>query len=391
MTGTLLRERVRGRHAPVTYIELFFDLVFVFAITRISHHLLEHLNWAGAAQAGALLLAVWLAWNYTAWITNWLDPEHPAVRIAIFAMMGAGLVMSTSIPDAFQGRGAAFVGGFLALQLGRTLFILFATRRDPSLRRNFVRVLVWTIVSGVFWVAGAALHGSERLALWAFALGLDYLAPAIGFWVPGLSRTATGEWTIEGGHMAERCGLFIMICLGESILVTGATFGAQPWTAAVCAAFAVALLGSVATWWIYYSVHAGAAMDAISRAEDPGRMGVRAYTYGHILLVAGVVVGAAGDELVLAHPHEQASLATALLVVAGPALFLLGALVFKHSVFGVWAPPRVVGLVLLLSLLPAAQSVSTLSLAALAVGVLGLVAIWETLLSPAPVRDARPG
>lgn len=189
--------------------------------------------------------------------------------------------------------------------------------------------------------------------------------------------------------MAERCGLFIIICLGESVLVTGATFAHLAWTWEVLAAFAAALVGSIAMWWIYFSAHADLARDQIAASDDPGRMARLAYTYAHIPIVAGIIVAAAGDELVLAHPSGHVAPATAWVVVGGPAVFLAGCLWFKHSVFGVLATPRAAGLALLGAVGLTSSWLSPLSLAAAVSAVLGVVGAWETWIrmrqgAPAP-------
>jgi low temperature requirement protein LtrA len=380
MPGSLLRERVHGRHAPVTHLELFFDLVFVFAITQVSHYLLAHLTLVGGLQAALLLMSVWWAWIYTAWITNWLDPENTFVRSMVFVLMAVGLVMSTSLADAFEGRALPFAAAYVTVQLGRTLFMAWAIRKNASLERNFQRVAIWFAVTAVLWISGAMVEGQLRLALWAVALGLEYASPATGFWVPGMGRTATSEWTVEGSHLAERCSLFVIICLGESILITGATFAGLAWTAPVMAAFACALVASIAMWWIYFSAHADAASEAIAASDDPGRIARLAYTYMHIPLVAGIVLSAAGDELVLAHPDGHVTAITATVLIGGPALFLAGALLFKFSIFRIVAPSRAGGLVLLIALIPAAQFTTPLGLTALTSGVLVAVCVWEAIL-----------
>jgi len=387
MPGSLLRRRVQGHHAQVTHLELFFDLVFVFAITQISHGLLRQLTPAGALQAAFLLMAVWWAWIYTAWVTNWLDPERPVVRSMIFALMAIGLVMSTSLGDAFDKRAAPFAAAYVAMQFGRTLFMVWAVRGDPSLERNFQRLAVWFGVTGILWMSGALAGGELRFALWAVALGLEYISPAAGFWVPGMGRTATGEWTVEGSHLAERCGLFVIICLGESILITGATFAGLAWTAPVVAGFACALAATIAMWWIYFSAHADAASEAISASADPGRIARLAYTYIHILVVAGIVLCAAGDDLVLAHLDGGMTGSIAAVLIGGPFLFLVGALLFKFSIFGVILPSRAGGLIMLLALVPMAQFTTPLGLSALTSAVLVAVCVWETALR---LRGALP-
>ncbi len=389
MTGQMLRERGPGEHARVTNVELFFDLVFVFAVTQLSHSLLAHLTPEGALHAILLMLAVWWAWVYTAWVTNWLDPDHPAVRGMLFVLMGLGLVLSTSTPEAFDERALPFALAYVTFQVGRSFFMLWAGWADTVLRRNFQRISTWLVLSGVLWIAGAFAEPDLRLPLWGAALLIEYLGPATAFWVPGLGRTPTSDWNVEGGHMAERCGLFIIICLGESVLMTGATFAEGDWQPASVAAFVGGLTGSIAMWWIYFNAHAGAAAEAIERSVDPGRIARHAYTYAHIPMVAGIIVAAAGDELAVAHPLGHTAPATMALIIGGPALFLAGGLWFKHSVFKVVSLPRAGGLAALALLVPAAPQLTPLALSAAATVILAVVAAWETLSRPQGAAEHR--
>lgn len=381
MTRPLLRERIHGHHARVTNVELFFDLVFVFAITQLSHSLLAHLDVAGVVRVGMLMLAVWWVWVFTAWITNWLDPERVSVRTMLFVLMAIGLVMTTSLPDAFGARAIPFAVAYASMQVGRSLFMMWASRHDESLCRNFLRITSWLATAAVFWIAGAFLP-EVRLPLWALALGIEYAGPASAFWTPGLGRANTRDWTVEGAHMAERCGLFIIICLGESILVTGATFGQHPSDLASIGAFLAALTAAIAMWWIYFNAHAEAAARAIAESDDPGRIARIAYTYAHIPIVAGIIVTAAGDELALAHPLGHMAPPTAWLIVGGPALFLLGGLWFRHAVFKVISASQAGGLALLGLTALAAPHVTPLALSAATTLALLVVATWETLSLP---------
>lgn len=378
--ASLLRARKAHEPGRVTFVELFFDLVFVFAITQLSHSLLEDFTAAGALHTTLLLMAVWWVWIYTSWITNWLDPERAPVRLLLLGLMLAGLVLSTSIPTAFESRGLTFGGAYAVMQVGRTLFMLWALGSDNgSLIRNFRRVLCWLTVSGSLWIAGGVADGNARLALWATALLLEYLSPAVGFWVPGLGRSMTGDWTVEGHHLAERCGLFIIIALGESILVTGATFADLQWSAATVAAFVVAFLGSVAMWWIYFDTGHERGTARIVGSTDPGRVARLAYTYLHLPIVAGIIVAAVGDELVLAHPTGHADAEAIATILGGPALYLLGNALFKSTIAGRLPLSHLVGLVLLALPIPAASAMSPLLLSTATTLVLVLVAVWERL------------
>jgi len=208
----------------------------------------------------------------------------------------------------------------------------------------------------------------------------EYAAPAVGFYSPGLGRSTTEDWMISGGHLAERCQLFLIVALGESILITGTVFGASTINVTVVAAFVSAFAGSVALWWVYFDRSADAASAIIDRSADPGRLGRSAYTYGHIPMVAGVIVAAVGDELIIAHPGGHSSTATVATVLGGPALFLVAHLLFKRSVFGVLSPSRLAGMVALAVLVPFSLILPPLALSILATLVVAGVCGWDTVL-----------
>jgi low temperature requirement protein LtrA len=376
----LLRERHEHERARVTYVELFFDLVFVFAITQLSHAVIAHPTVEGVMRAALLLLAVWWAWVFTAWVTNWLDPERPPVRLMLFAMMAAALVLAAAIPNAFAGQGLIFAGAYVFIQVGRTLFFLVGAWREPEHRANFLRIQSWLLVAGIVWIVGAFQPGQTRFLVWALAMAIEYLAPAAGFWTPGLGKSNSGDWSVEGAHLAERCACFVIIALGESIVVTGATVVGLPWSAEVTAAFASALVCCMAMWWIYFSSTAEAASEAIAESDDPGAIARAAYTYAQLPSVAGIIVAAVGDEWVIHHPIGHTDFKTAAAVIGGPALFLFGALVFKLAVFRQGSPTRLTGLVLLAAMIPVAGQVSPLTLSILTSLILVLVGGAETWL-----------
>ena len=323
--GALYRIHAPHQHSRVTYAELFFDLVFVFAITQISHTLLAHFTPLGVLQTTLLFLAVWWVWVFTSWITNWLDPEKTPVRILLFALMLGGLVISTSIPQAFESRGLWFAMAYASMQVGKTVFLWVSTPpSQPAARMNAIRITAWLSLSAVFWIAGGLAEGPSRLLLWAVALGIEYCSAAAGFWIPKFGASQVADWQVEGGHMAERFGLFIILALGESVVVTGATFSKLNWTIETASAFASSFVGTVVMWWIYFHKGAEAGSELISKSSEPGRLARLAYTYLHIPIVAGIIVTAVADELVLMHPGGHSDLKTVLSAIGGPMLFLLG-------------------------------------------------------------------
>jgi low temperature requirement protein LtrA len=378
--GAMFRPIVPHQHSRVTYVELFFDLVFVFAVTQISHTLLARFTLLGALQVTLLFLAVWWVWVFTSWITNWLNPEKTPVRLLLFAMMLGGLVLSTSIPAAFEARGLWFAIAYAAMQVGKTIFLWVSTPPSrPRTRMNAIRIAAWLSMSAMFWIAGGMMEGQSRLLLWAIALVIEYISPAVRFWMPSYGASSVADWMIEGGHMAERCALFIIIALGESIVVIGATFAELNWTTENILAFVSAFVGSLAMWWIYFHVGAEAGSEQLSKSSEPGRLARLAYTYLHMPIVAGIIVSAVADELVLKHPGGHSDLKTVMSAIGGPLLFLFGTMLFKHSFRGFLQLSHGVGIVALGVLAWFASGLSPLMLSILTTAIMIVVAMWESI------------
>lgn len=315
-------------------LELFFDLVFVFAVTQLSHSLVAHLTPIGALQALFLLLVVWWAWVYTTWMCNWFDPEATAVRVVLLVVMLASLLMSIAIPQAFGDRALLFAAGYTAMQVVRNAFVVWACPPGSRMRLSFARILVWSVVVGVLMLVGATLPEPWLATLWIAALVLDYSGPAALYWVPGFSRAQTSDWALEPRHFAERFQLFILIALGESIVATGVTASHLELDVARVVAIAVAFIGSAALWWLYFNYTAAAAGRRFELSSDPGRVGRDAYTYAHIPIVAGIIVTAVGDEIVIAHPGAMLGAPELIALAAGPILYLGGHLVFRRIMAG---------------------------------------------------------
>jgi low temperature requirement protein LtrA len=388
--GALFRPIVPNQHSRVTYAELFFDLVFVFAVTQISHTLLGRFTPLGALQTTLLFLAVWWVWVYTAWITNWLNPELTPVRVLLFLLMLGGLVLSTSIPKAFESRGLWFAIAYAAMQVGRTIFWLLSTPPSrPLARMNAVRILVWLSMSAIFWIAGGFSQGHARLLLWGVALGIEYISPAVRFWIPKYGASQVADWVVEGGHMAERCAGFIIIALGESIVVTGATFADLPWTLETVSAFASAFIGALAMWWIYFHRGAEAGSELISRSSEPGRLARLAYTYLHMPIVAGIILSAVANELVLTHPAEHSDLKTVLSAIGGPLLFLIGTILFKHTIRGFLQLSHGAGIIALAILAWFAGTLSPLMLSIATSAIMIVVAVWESVSLKSGAAEPR--
>ena len=389
---------MRDRSGPqrVTNVELFYDLVFVFAVTQLSHYLLSGGSAADhartALRAALLLTMVWLVWAYTTWVTNWLDPGRLPVRLLLLVLAIISLVTSAALPTAF-GRSGWIVGGaYLVVQVGRSAFAA-SVIDDRALRRNFQRILAWCAVSGLLALAGGLAGGNARAALWLAAVAVDLIGGAVGFYTPGLGRSRTAEWTIEGGHFAERCQGFILIAIGESIVIIGAALAARlgsprPLTVADITAFLIAAAGSLAFWWVYFDRAADDAAAVIAASPDPGRLGRSAYHLIHPIMVAGIIVAAAADGAMadLAARGRAGAGApgwVAWLILGGPALFLLGHAAFKAVIWRLVSWPRVVAAAVLGLLGLLVPYVPALALGACGAGAVVAVATADQIWRPA--------
>ena len=389
--ASLLRERSGVQ--TVTNIEVFFDLVYAFAVTQLSHYLLDHATVEGALQTALLLAMVWVVWASTTYLANWLDPNRIPFRLLLVMLMLVSLGMSAGLPEAFARGGLAVGGAYAVMQIGRSLFAVFAFR-GQALERNFQRVSVWIVVSGALAVVGGLQQGHARELIWLLVVGLDLFAAAIGFYVPGLGRASTREWNVDGGHIAERSQAFVMIALGESIVIIGASLaGLSVLTGGEMIAYFLAFAGTVSLWWVYFDRSAAFAARTIAASADPGRLTRSAFYWIHPLMIAGIIVVAAGDRRVLLNPLGTADAATALILLGGFALFLAGHALFKIALWRSRPWTRMVAIVALVGLIPISLHVPTLAVDAFAVVVVASVVIFDRfhLASQAALSAAIEG
>ena len=393
------RSRDAGERQRATALELFFDLVFVFAITQVSHLLLDDLSWSGVAEALLALLVVWWAWNYTTWVTNELDPDSVAVRLLLIGLMLASLLLAVAIPQAFGEHGLLFAGSYVAIQAGRHTFLTFVTAEPGTIERERAgRILTWFAVAGALWIAGGFAEGEERWALWLAALAVDYVAPLVLFWVPGHRHLAPSTWAVETAHFAERFQLFVIIALGETIVLTGSTTAELDLDTARVVAFALAFLSTAALWWLYFDYVARIAERRLELAPDRTTLARDAFTYLHVVIVAGVILSAVGDELVIAHPTDVLPGAEVATVVAGPALYLLAHVALRLRMTGTISVKRLTGALACVAVGGVGAFAPALVVSALLVAVLVAVIATEQLAAarrrargePSPLERLEP-
>jgi low temperature requirement protein LtrA len=370
--------RAPGAAREVTALELFFDLVYVFAVGQLSHHLLEHVDLRTGAETAIMTLAVAYAWYMVAWGANWLDPDRLPVRLLLIGLMFASLLMSVAIPDAFDGRAWLFVIGYLLIQTGRSVFLIIALR-GRALGEHFVNDLVWELVVGGLWIAGAIADGDGRLVLWGIAVVATHAGVWVLHWLPGRGQRIDLLHTgIAGGHLIERFRLFFILALGETVLLMGSAFTDEPFELDRLVALAIGFTGTVALWWCYFQRAEPIGVEVAEAAEDAGAVGWWG-TVTLTLMVLALIGIAVGDELAIAHPGDDATLGFTILAFGGPALFLLAQVFFLREAVGQVPRSRPLALAAL-AILAAATAPLTLMVGITAsTAVLVAVAIADTV------------
>ncbi|WP_322411393.1 low temperature requirement protein A [Microbacterium invictum] len=382
MTRDVVRPTDSARADRVTYVELFFDLVFVFALTQLSAYLYENQTPLGAFEGLIMVCALWWGWVSTTWVTNWLDPVKLPVRGAVIALAFVALVVSVSIAEAFGDRAWAFAIAYVVLQVGRTGFIVWATaRHDRQVARDFSLVLAWTVAGAVLWIAGALLPLSWQLPFWSAALALELLGTVLGYPVPGRGKVLLRSWDLSGPHIAERTALFVLIAIGEGLLITGLTFVEKESSASSIAAMVTAFVAAAAAWWIYFDHGERVGAEAIEASDEPARLARTAYTWVHLPIIAGIVLMSVGDKEMLARP-DQRGLASTIVILGAPILFLTGTVLFRRVLERRWSRAQLIGLIALAVLGGATLAVpflDALTASITAAGILVGVAAGETI------------
>jgi len=376
---SLLRRREEGI-ATVSFSELLFDLIYVFAVTQLSHYFLHHLNWLGFIQGAVLWLAVWMGWQHTTWMTNWFDPNIRSVRGILFVLMLLGLILASALPEAFGERGILFAILYISIQIGRTISILIMLGKKHQLTPNYTRILGWFIISAIFWFIGAFEEGYTRLILWAIAVLSDYISPMFGFYLPFLGRSDSAtDWTIDGHHLAERSQLFVIIAFGETILMSGASLSEiEVWTAPVVMAAAISFISSLAMWWVYFDKSSEAGSEKIKKTRNPGLLGLKFHSV-HVILIGALIICAVGDELVVSHPLGNVTKSAIFVLVIGPIIYLLANMVYKWFTYEVIVKSHIVAIIALILLIPLSFYMNLLILNSLGVSIFVLVCLYEII------------
>jgi low temperature requirement protein LtrA len=352
-------------------LELFFDLVFVLAITQCTSLMSDDPTWRGLGHGVLILGLLWWSWVAYSWLTSVFDPEEGGVRIALFAAMAGFLIAAICEPEAFDGLALEFAIAYGAVRAAHIALFLIASRDDPSFRRSTLGLAVGTSLGVGLLIAGAFLDPGPRAAVWGLALVLDMGEPYL---------FGSEGWHLVPGHFAERHGLIIIIALGESIVAIGAGAGAEmTWGIAGAAALGIAI--AAALWWMYFDV---VALVSARRLADAPEGKVRnelardSYSYIHFPMVAGIILAALGLKKTLGHVEDPLDTVPAFALLAGVALYVLGlvAFRFRHVKSVNWR--RLALAVVLVALWPAATALPALAIVAIVAVLLWILVTIET-------------
>jgi low temperature requirement protein LtrA len=359
-------ERPAEAEQRVTPLELFFDLVFVFAITQVTAFVSAAPTWTRLLEALALIAVLWWAWESYAWLGNTAASDEGTIRVVLLAAMGAMLVVSLAVPRAFGGDGLVFGVAYFAVRALHLGAYAVVSRDEPALRRVVVRLASTSMPAALLLVLGGALDGAPRALCWIAALAIDY---------GGLALQGTEGWRVQPGHFAERHSGIIIIALGESIVALGVGVAHVHVGAGIIAAALLAMAVAAAMWWAYFDVVATVAerrLRALAPSEQT-RMARDSYTYLHLPMVTGIILFAVGVKETLAALGTHLHGVPAVALCGGPALYLLALSTFKRRNIGSFNRPRLVVTVLLIASIPLVTRLSALL-------ALGLVALASCAL-----------
>jgi low temperature requirement protein LtrA len=378
-----LTPTLRGDEATVSPLELFFDLVFVLALTQCTALMADEPTWEGLAKGLLVLGVLWWSWVGYAWITSVVDPEDDAVRIVLFAAMAALLVAGLCVPQAFGDAALIFAGAYAVVRVAHIALFMLASRDDPNLRSSVIGLAISTAVGTGLLIAASFADGTLQGALWAIALTLDMGGPYF-FGAEG--------WTLVPHHFAERHGLILIIALGESIVAIGV--GAHEKVDFGIAVAAVVGTGiAAAQWWLYFDVVALVAARRLAQAEpgrDQNEMARDSYSYLHFPMVAGIVLVALGMKKTLGHVEDPLKLVPATALLGGTALYLLAHVAFRYRHIHTLNTRRLGLSVLLVAFVPVAVEIPALAtISVLAVALVALIAVETRAYGEARARTRQ--
>ncbi|MFK3980994.1 low temperature requirement protein A [Micromonospora sp. NPDC050397] len=379
-TGRLGDSRSTPR---VTVLELLFDVVFVFAITRVAQRLTDDFTISRKAllsETGQTMLflgALWMIWYLNAWMTSRFDPQRSDIQLVVIVTMFGSLLIAVCLPQAFGERGLIFVVTYVVIQIGRPLYLVWAMRGHPR-QPPSVRILCWSVFAASLWLTGGFFEAETRGALWTIAVLIELLGPALHWRTPFLGSPGNDKWIMAEDHLAERYTQFLLIALGESVIATGIAISVRPFTTGQMTIFVASFLTTLLFWRIFF-YHAGLGLAAaLARARSAAGLGQSA-SYALLLMVAGIIIAGVGYRLVIDDPDPPMDPAWVAVIFGGPVVFLAGRLLFEYQLFGRVNPSLRGGMMALILVAPGMAFVNPMISPLVATLLLAGMAVHETL------------
>jgi low temperature requirement protein LtrA len=364
-----------GGPQRATLLELLFDLVFVAAIALSSTTLAGDISWHGVVRVALPLAAVWWVWSITALTTDFYDPQRPQIQVVIVSAMLGAMMLAASVPEALGERALVFAGTYVAVHIGRGI-ILVASLGGTVAQVRAARFAIWFVVSGVAWLVGALVGERLRAGLWALALLVDYVSAGFRYPVPWLGRVPLDQYGKAGEHLGERYQQFMILALGDLILVPTIRYSQTEPSAARTTAFLVTFAETLLLWQIYVYRAGSLLLTVVNRR--PGRV-VRWAPYTHVLMVAGIVATAAGSDLVVGQPTGRTPTGWVALIAGGSMLFLIGRTTFEYQFYSRVSWTRFAFVGLLLGLSPLLRMLPPFLVTIAVASVLAGIALTDTL------------
>ena len=384
-----------GQDDRVKPLELFFDLVFVFGLTQVTSLLTAHPTWSGLFQGMLVLAAIWWAWAAYAWLTNTLNPEEGIVRIAMFAVMAAMLVVALAVPEAFDEHGVLFGVAYLVVREMHLALYALAARGDPDLLGAVIRFIPSSTISAVLIIAAGFVDDDQvQVALWLGALAIDYLGAVVG---------RGSGWRLSPGHFAERHGLIVIIALGESIVALGVGATGIPLSTGVIAAAVLGITVATALWWTYFDWVAIVVEQQLRRTTGTQQTTLArdAYSYLHFVMVAGIVLFAVSMKKTLADYDAHLGAVPVAALCGGLAVYLLAHILLRLRISGIIGTQvrffrrvgrgRPVAMIALLLFWPFAGDLPALAALAVVAAIFACLISYEAVLYREPRARIRHG
>ncbi|HSD76667.1 MAG TPA: low temperature requirement protein A [Solirubrobacteraceae bacterium] len=356
-----------------TPVELLWDLVFVFAITQVAALLSHDLSWAGFGRAMLVLALVWWAWSAFVWAANAVEPDSATLRAVLLVATLLIFIAGIAVPHAFSDEAPLFALAYAGVRLMHLALYADASRRGRASWAAIAGFAVTVLAGMALLVAGSLLDGSARVALWALAAAIDYAGPA---WLT--RERLAGLQQVAVAHFAERYGLFIIICLGESIVAIGVGAGDRPVDAGLVAAAALGLVVTLELWWTYFDRFAATAEERLRAHDNPVLAAADAYSYLHLVLVAGIIVFAVGVEIAVHDVGAPLETAARLALCGGVAAYLAGHVAFRMRLVGAASAPKLVAAAAALAIFAAGGALPAWAVAGALALVLGVLCAYES-------------